>query len=73
MLRENVQQLNAVVVGNVMIEYLEYEKQKTKNYRLKIQEFKTKAIPMTEQEKLEREKEYEERQSFARFHWNQGG
>lgn len=45
------QQLNAVVFGNVMTEYLEYEKQKTKNYRLKIQEFKSKATQMTEQEK----------------------
>ena len=47
------QQLNAVVFGQVMNEYFEYEKDQTKIYRQKIQEFKQKATPMNEQEKNE--------------------
>ena len=45
------QQLNAVVFGNVMQEFDDYTKEQTKNYRLAIQEFKAKAIPMTQEEK----------------------
>ena len=47
------QQLNAVVFGQVMNEYFEYEKDQTKIYRQNIQEFKQKATPMNEQEKNE--------------------
>jgi hypothetical protein len=40
------QQLNAVVFGQVMNEFDEYQKEQTKVYRLSIQEFKNKAVPM---------------------------
>lgn len=45
------QQLNAVVFGNVMQEFDDYQKEQTRVYRLAIQEFKNKAVPMSEDEK----------------------
>ncbi len=50
---EVFQTLNAVVFGKVMKAFDKYEQEKLKNYRLKIQEFKNKAEPMTQQEKDE--------------------
>jgi len=47
------QQLNAVVFGLVMQEFDEYQKEQTKVYRLNIQEFKNKAIPMEAKDKDE--------------------
>jgi len=47
------QQLNAVVFGQVMQEFDEYQKEQTKVYRLNIQEFKNKAIPMETKDKDE--------------------
>jgi len=45
------QQLNAVVFGQVMVEYAEYEKEQTKVYRQKLTEFNQQAKPMSEEEK----------------------
>lgn len=45
------QQLNAVVFGQVMNEYFEYEKEQTKVYKLKLNEFKNQAKPMEQTEK----------------------
>lgn len=47
------QQLNAVVFGQVMAEYSEYEKEQTKIYKMKLKEFRETAEPMPENEKNE--------------------
>jgi hypothetical protein len=45
------QQLNAVVFGQVMADFSDYEKEQTKIYKLKLQEFKNQAKPMEQTEK----------------------
>jgi len=47
------QQLNAVVFGQVMSEYSEYEKEQTKIYKMKLQEFKETSNQIPESEKDE--------------------
>jgi hypothetical protein len=44
------QQLNAVVFGSVISEYFEYEKEQTKIYKMKLQEFKETSKPMDKKE-----------------------
>ena len=44
------QQLNAVVFGQVMAEYSNYEKEQTKIYKMKLQEFKETSKPMDKKE-----------------------
>ena len=44
------QQLNAVVFGQVITEYFDYEKEQTKIYKMKLQEFKETSKPMDKKE-----------------------